>query len=443
MKKSTEFIQERAAHIKAQKRLHDAAAKEQRTELNEAEAAEFRDLQGKIEALNEKIKDAEAYEANLRAIGAGGESQMRKPGGEYAELDGMAKRYSIHKAIRSQLPNGERLSGVELEVHQEMQKRAAEAGQTLSGVGIPTKFISEKRYAGQSVTQDGGAFGGNLVATEQQGVIEFLRPNPVVRQLGARYITGLKGNVEFPINQGGIEATWQGEVTTIDPTKNAYGMKGMTPKRLGATVPISLQNLIQSTPDLERLTMDEINAAFDIKLDATAFSGVGTGYVPMGILNAPDTNSNPTGANGGAPTWAQLVKTGVLVRNANAGSLAGAKFAWAINPLTTGTLESTQKVSGQAIMLLENGKIAGYPFAESTLLPSNLTKGTHVATDLSAAIFGDWNQFYIGQWDFVDVVVDNITKKKEGAIEITVNGFFDMMIRQPKAFTVIKDWVTV
>jgi len=187
--------------------------------------------------------------------------------------------------------------------------------------------------------------------------------------------------------------------------------------------------------------MDDINNAMAEALDRAALSGIGTGNVPMGILNAAGTNSVAIGANGGDPTWAKIVEAGVKVRAANATGLAGAKFGWAVNPLTTGKLETTQKVSGQAIFLMDDArKIGGYPSAESNLLPSNLTKGT--GTNLSAAVFGDWNQLLIGQWGFVDVTVDNISKKKSGYIEIVVNAFYDVLVRQPKAFTVIKDWTT-
>jgi hypothetical protein len=57
--------------------------------------------------------------------------------------------------------------------------------------------LFETRADGQTVTQDGGAFGGNTVATELRGPIDYLRPMPVVEKLGAVFLTGLSGNVEF------------------------------------------------------------------------------------------------------------------------------------------------------------------------------------------------------------------------------------------------------
>jgi HK97 family phage major capsid protein len=88
-----------------------------------------------------------------------------------------------------------------------------------------------------------------------------------------------------------------------------------------------------------------------------------------------------------------------------------------------------------------DGSVNGYPFSVSNHVPSNLTKGT-ASGICSAAIFGDFSQLIIGQWGFMDISVDNSSRKREGYIEITVNVFVDVLVKQPKAFTVIKDLLT-
>jgi len=450
-KKAWELKQERTTKQDDLKRMQDATEKENRN-LSTEEKVTWDSLQGEIRGLNDDIRRAEEAEALELEIARRTANPVvtDKGDGEGAEKRKMLEGYSIHKVLRSQLHGIGHLplSGVELELHQEAQQRAQVEGITMTGVGVPTElrnpmFKPEKR-GGQSVTGDGGIYGAALVATEQQrDVIEFLRPNPVIAQLGARYNTGLTGNLEFIVNKGGITANWQGEKDSATESQNEYGTVNSTPKRLTSKVLISLMNIMQSTPDLERMTLEDINAVVALKLDQTAISGIGTGFIPMGILNASGTNSVAAGANGGDPTFAQIVSAGVKVRSGNA-VLPGAKFGWLVNPETTGKLQTTQKVSGQAIFLMgEDGRINGYPSKESTLMPNNLAKGTHTTTDLSAAIFGDWNQFMINQWGWYDLTIDQVTKKSEGQIQIILNSFYDMFVRQAKAFTVIKDWVTV
>ena len=437
MKKLAELLQERAEKVKAQKALLDAR-KEEKRDFTEEEVTTFRNLTTEIEALDTKIKLRKEEEAaEKRAAELDGTPVDTTTGeAEEAEKRKMKKRYSLHKAIRSQLPN-HTLDGVEKELHDETLKQARAAGITeIQGILIPGPS-QEKRADGQTVTQDGGGYGGNLVAEDLQGPIEFLRPKPVLETLGARLLTGLQGDLAFPTNDGGISATWEGEVDTVAATKNAIGKKTMKPNRLAVTALISLQNLFQSSIDLERFTIDDINAVVGNEMDSKGINGSGASNQPLGILNTPGIGSVVAGdPDGGAPSWDNIIdlESEIYIANANA-----AQMAYLINPGTKGKLKKTKHQAGDANYLMAtDNTINGYRVGVSTLVPSNLTKGA--GTNLNAGIFGDFKQYIMGQWGFYDMVVDNITRKKDGYVEITVNTFVDMMLRHAKAFCAVKDW---
>lgn len=434
MKTVNQLKQERASLVKQQQKLVDTATEEKR-ELKDDETTEFRDRQVKIDAYKSLIEDAEAREANeaLAAASTG----MKVGEGEKKEKKKMVKRYSLHKALRSQLPNAQPLDGVEAEYHQEMVKEARTAGIEITGVAVPNGS-QEKRAAGQTVTQDAGAYGANLVGTQQFDVIENLRPKPILESLGAHYMRGLTGNVEFPSNDGGIVATWEGEIDTVAATKNAYGKKTMTPNRLSTTTVVSLQNLRQSTPDLEALTANDIRLAMQQAIDLAGINGSGAGNVPEGILNATGTYAVVGGTNGAAPTWAHIVdmETGIFAANAEA-----ARMGYLINPGTKGKLKTTVHAANASNYLMNAAnEINGYQVGVSTLVPNDLTKGTAIGIT-NAAIFGNFADLIIGEWGFFEMVVDNITQKKSGNIELTVNQFIDMLIKHPKSFAVVKDWL--
>ena len=435
MKRSDVLKQKRASKIEEQGALLETRKAEKREKFTEEETTKFNDLDAEIRALDTDIKQAEAEEAaEVRAASMAGESVLGKDA-EQREKDKMLAKYSLHKAIRSQLPNHS-LTGVELEMHQELSKRAKEAGVSLQGVAIPHELRAEKRDTAQTVTQDSGGYGANLVAEDQRGVIPFLRPQPIIEKMGATYLRGLQGDLAFPVNNGGIAATWEGETDTVSPTKNAYGKKTMTPKRLASTVEISLQNILQSTPDLEAYTKSEMEMVIALKIDETAIEGAGSGGVPQGILGASGVNVVAGGTNGAAPIWGHIVdlETAVYVANANA-----ARMGYLINPGTKGFLKKTKgDAADLAYMMGSTNEVNGYMVGVTNLMPNDLTKGT--GTALNAAIFGDFSQLIIGEWGFFDMVVDNITRKKEGLIEITVNSFLDILVRQPKAFARIVDW---
>jgi hypothetical protein len=83
----------------------------------------------------------------------------------------------LNKAIRSMV-EGTPFEGAEKEARERGQAAARAAGIGCSFIFTVPLF--ETRADGQTVTQDGGAFGGNTVATELRGPIDYLRPMPVV-----------------------------------------------------------------------------------------------------------------------------------------------------------------------------------------------------------------------------------------------------------------------
>lgn len=429
MKKSHELKQERTELVTAQTQVTELAQTENR-EFTPEEATAFDARHAQIADLNAKIKRAEAAEEALRqnAINVASTSASR---GEENEMNTVMKRYSLHKAIRSQI-GAAPLDGVEREIHEEMSLRASKSGVAISGIAIPSAF----RADGQTVTEDSGAYGANLVAEELRQPIEFLRPKPIVQSLGAKMLTGLNGNIAFPTNDGGISAAWEGEIDATATTKNAYGKKTMVPHRLASTVIVSMQNLLQSSIDLERYTIDEINAVIAMKLDEAAINGTGsTSDIPEGILNNASVNVLPGATNGEAPSWGQIIDFETLVYIANANS---AMMNYLINPSTKGLLKKTKHQAGDANYLMgTDNTINGYGVGVSNLVPNNLTKGT--GTNLSAGIFGDFSQLLIGQWGFNDLHVEK--DAKNGNVEVTVNSFYDILLRQPKAFAVVKDWI--
>lgn len=434
MKKSVELKQDRAAKVAEQQRIVDAAKAENR-ELTDAEGVQFDALTEEIRAFKAKIERAEQIEANELLLAGGTATPVAgapASRSEENEMNRIMRGYSLHKALRSHVQKVP-LTGVEAEMNQEMTKRAQESGVAISGIAVPSHFPAATRADGQTVTQDSGDYGANLVATDLQAPIEFLRPQPVLRALGAQYFSNLRGNVAFPVNEGGISAAWAGEITPTTFSKNKYGIKEMKPNRLVSMVAVSLQNLLQSNIDLERYTIDEINAVVANALDIAGLNGSGTGQ-PLGLLNAVGTNAIVGGVNGAAPSWKAIVdmETAVYIENANK-----AKMNYLINPGTRGFLKTTKHQAGDLNYLMGiDNSLNGYDVTTSNLVPANLVKGT--ADPVSAAIFGDFSQLLIGQWGFYDL--DTKKDAQAGNIEITVNSFFDVLVRQPKAFSIVKDW---
>ena len=107
------------------------------------------------------------------------------------------------------------------------------------------------------------------------------------------------------------------------------------------------------------------------------------------------------------------------------------------------TLKTTVDTSSNFLMTDPN-TLAGYPYASTQNVPSNLTKGTTSGT-CSALIFGDWSQLVVGFWGAgLDVLVnpfDSVAYPK-GNVLVRAMSTCDVEIRHPLAFAAIQDMVT-
>ena len=81
----------------------------------------------------------------------------------------------------------------------------------------------------------------------------------------------------------------------------------------------------------------------------------------------------------------------------------------------------------------------GYNVATSTLVPSNLSKGT--SSTLSAMIFGDFSKMAIASWGGMELTVDPYSGATAGLTNVVLNAYLDCNLLQPTAFAVCKDIV--
>lgn len=124
----------------------------------------------------------------------------------------------------------------------------------------------------------------------------------------------------------------------------------------------------------------------------------------------------------------------VAIDNADFGSLH-----YVTNPKVRKFLKETEKATGYPVYLWPEraNELNGYPAMVTNNVPSNLTKGT--GTNLSAMIFGNFNDVVLADWGAIDLMVDPYTQAGSNSIRIHANMLGDVGIRQPKSFAVIKD----
>jgi len=414
-------------------------AEEKRTGYTDEERTAKQALMTEIEAMEERAADAEFQEkraataakkvASAAAGGATGDGEKRNK-------KAIARQFQIGAAIGAML-RGEVQTGLEAEMRQEAAKEARSFGKSVEGVAIPSFLVATERRDSTV-----GGSGGNTVPTITEDYEPVLRPMPKVLSMGARLRSGLTGNWEMPAKSAATAATWEGEIDASTETDPTYAKVSMSPHRLAAFTEVSRQLMIQSIipGGVEADIREDLSDSIALALDLAAISGSGSGAIPTGIINTAGIGSVAIGTDGGAPTRDHLValQKAIAVEN---GMVENMGFL--TNPDVATKLMTTKVDAGSGLFILEDmmAALMGYSAGYTTQVPNNLTKGTASAI-CSAIIFGDWSKLILGQWGGVDIIVDQYTKATDGMVRLVANSYYDVAVRQPKAFSAILDATT-
>lgn len=283
----------------------------------------------------------------------------------FKNINTMEKRFSLVNAIKS-IANNQLLDDVAVSVNNAGKEEMRKSGLTFGGqIQLP---VQELRSA-ITVTAEGE----DIVPTDIYNPLEPLRSKNVLVQAGARFLTGLVGDVQIPVMSAN-NVGWALETADASDGAGAFTSVTLTPHRLTAYIDISKQLLNQDSIGVENLIRTDIVNAINNKLEATILGNGAAGAAPAGMFNG----KTPTLAN----TFASLAELEATVESANI--LGECKYI--ISPSAKAALRPVAKGTVTSQAIYANGEIDGTP-AYST---------THVAAN--QFVYGDWSNLAIGQW---------------------------------------------
>ena len=349
--------------------------------------------------------------------------------------------FSMTRALASQLQGINIDASFERECSDEIAKRT---GHQPRGILVPYDVMTEKR----DLTVGTSADGGYTVATElrPQDFIELLRNRMMVRQMGARILSGLQGNVAFPKQSVAGTFYWVAENGGLTESQQTLAQVTMSPKTGGASTDYSRQLLLQSSISIENFIRADLAAIIGLGIDLAALHGTGSSNQPTGLASTSGIGSVAGGTNGANPTWAHIVslETKVAVANADVGNLG-----YLTNAKVRGQLKQTLKNSagtdvnfiwGDNMAAPGYGMVNGYKAGVSNQVSSTLTKGNQ---SLSSAIFyGDWSTMMIGEWGVLDLFADPYTGGDAGTVRVRAFMSVDVAIRTAASFSAMLDALT-
>jgi HK97 family phage major capsid protein len=380
-------------------------------DLSTEQATKFDGLKMELQAIEKKVERQQFID-----------NAERRMNGEHiagtgdGRLDAELRSFSLRKAILSQIPGHSEDTSRERELSNEIARRA---GRPFQGIAVPMAALYqpvEKRVVTSDVNTS-TAGGGALIATTLGPVIDLLRETLVVRRLGATILTGLVGNVDLPKLTTGASTGWVAENSALTPSDQDYDSVQLRPKHVGGIVEFSRNMLLQSTPDIESLIRSDFAAKIAREIDRVAINGGGANE-PTGII-ATTAVDNSTDFS--TPSWTAVLELIAAVEATNA---TGTAFA--ATPLVVQVLRSTAKVgSSDSVMVMqEPDSLAGYPLAQSNIVPA-----AHI-------VFGNWADLVLAFWSELDVLVNPYGKPAfdKGNVEVRAMATADCALRHAESF---------
>ena len=381
------------------------------------------ELQAELDALNAQLNPKDEETKNESVEDENKEEEVKptdtdkeeKNCGEEAEKEDlekeknnrnsntMKKNFSLLKTIRS-IANNQPVDSLNNAVLSAGANEMRKAG--LNYVG-QIQLPAESRAA---ITVE--VEGEDVVATDLMDVVKPLQAMNVMVKAGAKYITGLVGDVQYPI-MSNASCTWEGETAKAKEGAVTFTNVKLSPKRLTTIVPISKQFLLQDGVGAEAAIREEIVNAINAKLEATILgSELGTATMPGGIFAGEFETTSITDFKGLCDLEAGLEDANVY-----------GELKYIVSPKAKAALRNMAKSTKSTQLVFENGEIDGTP----ALCTSHL-KDKNIA-------FGDFSQYIIAQWGNLDITVDNVTLAGDGQIRLVVNAYFDA---KPLRYTAIK-----
>lgn len=401
--KSTTELKDEKRKLADRQREIIAEAREAKRQFTAAEAEEMGAAQARMAEINIEIEENEALNRQRGTI-----HQLQQK-----------EQFSLRRAIVAEL-NHQSHRDVEAAVFEEARKAHHTVSDSGSGILIPLESRAAFTAAKEAAT-------GVVIDEEKKEMLLPLESALVLRQAGARMMTGLKGNIVWP-EYSGSNVFWEGENTAAKDGAGTFS-KGTvyTPKRLTAYVDLSKQLLIQENVSVEMYVRQTIATAIAQKVEKTALGNhEHSDTTPDGIfLNLPTSK--------GAMSWAGIVgmETDIDTQNALFGNLV-----YVMHPKLVGQAKTKVKdASGAGGFIFGSdgtGTLNGYRVLRTNNMPSGLQE----SADEYGIVFGNWADFFIGQWGAIEMTVDPYTQATKGMVRLVVNSYWNMGKVRDESFAI-------
>ena len=248
--------------------------------------------------------------------------------------------------------------------------------------------------------------GGFLVPTQfSQEVIEFLRARAVIRRLNARVVPVPTGTTKIPKLASGATAYYVGENTAATKSEPTTGQLTLTFKKLVTLVPMSNDLLRYASPGADAIVRDDVVNAMRVREDQAFIRDQGTDSTPKGLRYWVNS-SHIIEANGTVSVVNVFSDLGKLIQKLLEANMPMIAPAWIMAPRVEVFLRTLINTNGFPVFRdeMNAGTLMGFPFANTTNIPTNLNTSGAGSNDESEIYLVDMSQCLIGE--SMNLIVD-------------------------------------
>lgn len=363
-------------------------------DMTEDEQREFDANKEEIVNLNQELRELEARLGEL-------DNQMPQEE-ENKSINRtnthMKKNFSLLKALNAQVNN--RAFDEETLAVLEAGKREFNECNITSSAAITLPSNETRTIAVTATTAEHD----DVIDIDMQSIIMPNYANLVVAQAGAKILSGCKGDVKYPILNGG-SVKWENELDEADDAGQTFGSKTLTPHRISATISISKMLLAQDSIGVEAALRADIQKAFEEKVEESIFSDFsGDTKQPAGILDGVSATS--------VSGWSDVCDFEATLEENN----VGGNLVYVASPKAKAALRAMDKGGKHTQLVYENGAVDGTPLYST----SNISGST--------AIYGNFSNLVVAQWGGYEIITDIYSRAKYGEVVLVINGYVDFAL---------------
>ena len=247
-------------------------------------------------------------------------------------------------------------------------------------------------------------------------VMDLIRPLFANKVLGnARQISGLKGDVRYPIISKTLPGVgFEGEITQDSESSNTFNSILLQPHRLSGTIYVSKQFLLQESVGAQQALSDLLIESLAQKLEKT--------YLGAGAADNSNGKNIPAGlfygvTSGSVSNFKDLCSfEGQALENCY--NLDAMRYI--LNPKAWAEIRGTFQYGGKTTrMVMEGNEIDGRAF--------DISQNLGAANSKTIALV-NWDDIVAATWAGVELSIDSnsVTMARSGQVAITVSMFVDI-----------------